>query len=272
VADLQPVILSEMPLNYLKSGNLKILYMLKSFTIKQLDVFRTQLAKTIKKAETKKEKAAEIAKMTRLVGAFVALGMAKDRINDFIFNRDFDLTDTFVDNLWKVMGLSKYQAWQFREEGAWELAQKIVAPPFKILEGVTRDYDKWAKEDLSLKTSQTITSIPQAGKMYYWWFGAGAVKNKKRRIKKIWEDLTEMRAVTRKYEKIKKEDFQKGVDFMKENKTALLAVKQGSDWKRKWNNFQKMIDKTDDKVKKADLKKKQDALYAKFERYIEGLD
>jgi hypothetical protein len=54
--DLNPATLGEMPKYYNQSGNARIMYMLKSFTIKQFDVFREAAQKDIDRANDYKAK------------------------------------------------------------------------------------------------------------------------------------------------------------------------------------------------------------------------
>ena len=42
VADYQPITQSELPFSYLKSGNSRLLYVLKSFTLKQIESLRRE--------------------------------------------------------------------------------------------------------------------------------------------------------------------------------------------------------------------------------------
>ena len=49
--DFQPVALSEMPEYYLKAGNGRVFYMLKTYTLKQMDVFRKEVWHTMKNGD-----------------------------------------------------------------------------------------------------------------------------------------------------------------------------------------------------------------------------
>jgi hypothetical protein len=272
LADLQPIALSEMPEYYLKSGNLKILYMLKSFTIRQVDVFRKAAYKDIKDAKGPKEKTNAILRLARLTGAFIAMGMVADTAKDMVFGRDFDLEDTVVDNIWKTMGLSKYQIWQFRMEGARELAIKLIAPPFKIIEGLTRDYNQLSKGDLKAIESESINSIPLGGKLFYWWFGKGKQKVLKRRRKKIWEVVSDKRKYLTKYNDLKKEDKSKAQKYLKEHKAEIKFVTKGSILKRHYNKLQNLIDDTDDPILKEKRQAKQDTLVIKYEKAVNEME
>jgi hypothetical protein len=268
IADFQPIALSEMPEYYLKSGNLKVLYMLKSFTIKQVDVFRRAAFKDIKEAKGAKEKVAAIGRLARLAGAFIAMGMVADSAKDLVFGRDFDLTDTVVDNIWKTLGLSKYQIWQFRMEGARELAIKMIAPPFKIIEGITRDYNKLSKDDFEAINSETIQSIPLGGKLFYWWFGKGKQKVLKRRRQKIWEEVSDKKKYLTEYKDLLKEDESEAREYLKEHKAEIKFARKGDILKRKFNKLQRLIDDEDNQKRKEHYQKKQGVVLEKYENAL----
>jgi hypothetical protein len=255
--DLQPVALSEMPEFYLKGGNLRILYMLKTFTIKQVDTLRRVAIADVKKAKGPKEKLAAVGRAAKLVGSLVALGMTADAAKDLLFGRDFDLEDTVVDNLWKVLGISKYQSWQFRESPEKGVA-KMVMPPFKIIESVAKDINTMTEGDFEATKSESIGSIPVGGKLFYWWFGAGAGKSQTRKTKKEWEGLSEIRALNREYKEIK--DTEEKQKFWDEHKGELQNLKRAEKLREKYNELRNKIEDSDDKEATKRMKAQQDKL------------
>lgn len=162
--DYQPVAKSEQTEGHLKFGNAKVLYMLKSFTIKQFDIFRRESYNLIKNGN----RAEKIKGMTNLVylGALLVVANAgADEIKDLMLGRKTSMTDRFFDNLLKLAGVSKYAMWQGRREGYMTAAVKQVLPPLSHI-------DRLMKDALSMgddKGFKSLQSIPVGGKFAYWW-------------------------------------------------------------------------------------------------------
>lgn len=147
--DLNPATLTEMPLLYNKSGNGRIAYMLKSFTLKQFDVFRQAGIDDIQKAKTlysqgKKEQAANLA--TKGVGNLLKLGMifaaanaTTDVIKDTMYGRPTKPDDLVVNNLLKLLGVNRYMAYEFQRKGLGSVVGQTILPPFTVFDRASRD-------------------------------------------------------------------------------------------------------------------------------------
>lgn len=181
--DYQPVAKSEMPQKYLEMPNGRIFYTLKSFTIKQYDVFRREAIDDIVSGD-KTKIAKGIKNLLLLSGAFVAANATADEIKDLILGRETPMSDKLVDNLWRLVGASKYDVYKARADGIGQtVAKKILFPTSiadraykditNLLEG--KEYEKGPLEGDSYKLESTQT-IPIGGKLYYWWFGRGDQK------------------------------------------------------------------------------------------------
>ncbi len=163
----QPVSRLELPPAYLNNPNGRILYSLKSFTIKQLDLARREGWNEIKKGDAKSiargaKNLFDIALIMGLAGA--STGM----VRDFLLNRevDFEATD-ITDNILKVygmsqffmdraLGVSKEDARIRRAEGdiyaraqesdIGQAALGLIAPPYKMYSEFVRadpDFSKY---------------------------------------------------------------------------------------------------------------------------------
>lgn len=185
--DMQPVALSEMPEYYLRSGNLKILYMLKSFTLKQLDIYRREVATNLsiaRKTNDKKLAAKAMGNFVRLAGFWISMGATADFMKDLLRSAlGGDETEEpesyLVDNALKAFGFSKYQLDQVTSTGPFkesvdDVVLNMIAPPRKFIQNVQRDYAKQKKDGLTLDNSRSIRSIPVGGELYYFWFGGGS--------------------------------------------------------------------------------------------------
>lgn len=170
--DMQPVALSEMPEQYLKGGNGRVFYMLKTYTIKLFDVYRNEVFQVMKTDPAK-----GIRNLLALSAALVAMNATADEIKDLILNRETSLEDRVVDNILKLAGFSKFTIYRAREEGIGSAAAATILPPFKLIDSLYKDITK-ATEVSQL---ETIQSIPLGGRLYYWWFGKGRTKTDKKR-------------------------------------------------------------------------------------------
>lgn len=176
LADFQPIALSEMPQKYLTGGNGRIFYMLKSFTLKQFDIYRREIYHNIAKKGTRVK---GIKNLIRLTSAFVAANATADIIKSLLLGRDIDPDDLLIDNLLRLFGISKFVTWKAREEGVGAAMVRQIAPPFKFIDALSKDINKAGDE----KGLETVASIPLVGKLYYWWFGKGKAKVERRRKK-----------------------------------------------------------------------------------------
>lgn len=174
LADFQPVALSEMPQKYLTAGNGRIFYMLKSFQIKQFDVFRREAFQKIKQKETRIQ---GIKNLVKLASIFTVANASADTIKNLILNRPIDIDDMVVDNVLRLFGVSKFITWKAREEGLGSALLRQVLPPVKAIDAATKDIATVGDD----KGLEIVSSIPVGGKLYYWWFGKGAEKSRKKR-------------------------------------------------------------------------------------------
>lgn len=186
LSDFQPLTLAEMPEYYLNGGNLRVLYMLKSYTIKQFDIYRRECIVKMK-SDDKATRIEGMRNMVKLSMSLALMGAGTDMLKDLILMRKINLSDVMTDNMIKLMGLSKYQIYSIKQDGlADALYQAVIVPPlFAPINDISRDLWKSisGKEDVDFKDLRIWNSIPLVGKLYYWWAGGGYEKEKKKRQK-----------------------------------------------------------------------------------------
>lgn len=170
--DIQPVALSEMPVSYLKMGNGKILYMLKTFTIKQFDIYRNEVFSQIRT-----NPARGLTNLTRLLAFFVMMNASADFLKDLLMGRETEPEEHVINNIMRVVGVSKFQVYTARREGIGTATGKTILPPFSVIDRGYKDMAELAEEgELDIEDMESIQNVPIAGKFYYWWMGAGADK------------------------------------------------------------------------------------------------
>lgn len=191
--DVQPVALSEMPEKYLTGGNGRIFYMLKTYTLKLLDVYRNEVFQQIRNNPKK-----GLSNFVKLSAALIAMNWTADEIKAVVLNRPLSISydedggwqtnkqvisDRAVDNVLRQVGFSKFAIYRARSEGLVSAGVRQILPPFKFLDSLYKDVVQSKK----INELETISSIPFGGKLYYWWFGKGQEKSDKLRDSSLLE-------------------------------------------------------------------------------------
>jgi len=170
--DFQPAALSEMSEQYLKAGNGRLFYMLKSYTLKQFDVYRNEAYNKIKTGE-RNQVIEGIRNLAYLSMMLVLANAGADELKDLLLSRETSLEDRTVDNVLRLFGVSKFVTWKARTEGVGSAIAKQILPPFKFIDSAGRDIMS-AGDGKGLKS---LDSIPIVGKLAYWHMGRGAKSN-----------------------------------------------------------------------------------------------
>lgn len=178
LADFQPIALSEMPEYYAKGGNMRIFYMLKSYTIKQLDVYHNEVFRNMKK-----DPVGSMKNLLKLTVALAVLGVTADTIKDMLLGRKTKLEDMVVDNMLRLVGFSKWQIYKSKQDGFFETLLSSILPPIPFVDDIWKDFFSKAEQKKPLSKKRIWQRLPLVGKFYYWWFGGG--KDIKQKGKKI---------------------------------------------------------------------------------------
>lgn len=176
LADVQPIALSEMPEYYLNSGNGRFLYMLKTYTIKQIDLFRNEVFLQMKDNPTK-----ALGNLTRLTSLVILANATADIIKDLVLNRPLEWPDYLTNNILRLFGVSKYSYYKFKTEGVAQGVASVVLPPVAhFITNAIKDVEKIMKGEFVPIEAETLQGVPIVGKLGYWWFGGGRAKVEKK--------------------------------------------------------------------------------------------
>ncbi len=180
ISDFQPISLAEMPEIYLTSGNGRIFYMLKTYSIKLLDVYRNEVFK-----QFKINPKLGLQNLIRLSFYVTLLGVGADGLKDFLMGREFDFEATFLDNILKLAMFSEYKLSESKREGIAKAVMTLMLPPTNVFDDLWKDTfdNKFITGEKSLKDLRSLRNIPAVGKLYYWWFGGG-LNTKEKEFKK----------------------------------------------------------------------------------------
>lgn len=169
--DSQPLTLSEVPEAYVRGGNGRIFYQLKTWSLKMLDVYRNEVI-----AEAKTDKIQAAKNMIRLTALLVLMNGTADEIKDFLRGKETPLKDRVVDQLLTIAGFSRYYFYQAERDGIGSAMLDIIKPPTKLIDNLWKDSKQFTDFDKSVEINKlsSLRSLPFVGEFYYWWFGKGA--------------------------------------------------------------------------------------------------
>jgi hypothetical protein len=131
--DVQPIALSSMPQHYLDAPNGRIFYMLKSFTIKQLDLMRRDILDTLARGDAPEA----FRSLASLGTMFILANGSADMLKDFMSGKEVEMEDTFVDNVWKLAGISRYTGDRLGNSPA-EAIWDTISPPVNVYDRLLR--------------------------------------------------------------------------------------------------------------------------------------
>ena len=151
--DVAPATASEMPALYTRMGKGRIFYMLKSFTIKQLDTYREAGASEIYKGISKynsattsserlagaKQAGKGLAKLTQLAAIFAAANASTDVIKDTLAGRPTKKDELLENNIWKLFGLNRYTYYNAKRQGVGKATAELMLPPTAIFDRMWTD-------------------------------------------------------------------------------------------------------------------------------------
>jgi hypothetical protein len=176
LSDVQPISLSEMPKWYLENPNGRILYMLKSFTLKQYDIVRREIVREYAKGNKKDA----IAKATALVGYATAANLGTQVVKDMAQGREVRPEDLPSKAMWTLLGiygLNNYIAERYISQG--DLGGALVntiLPPMPIADSIKQGITQTTKmiEDEDYNYFKATRAFPIFGPLVYSWMGGGA--------------------------------------------------------------------------------------------------
>lgn len=175
LSDVQPISLAEMPIGYLRGGNGRIFYMLKTYTVKQFDIYRREIFDELASGSLRRQ-AKGMRNLISLASALMLLGMGTDALKDLLLGREIDIDDLVMDNLLKVTGFTKYQIYTAKRDGIMNTFWKtlFIPPVGAPIDDISRDLYALNTGDKDVEELDIWQRVPGVGKFYYWWWGGGS--------------------------------------------------------------------------------------------------
>lgn len=175
LADLQPITTSEMSAVYNRNPNGRIFYMLKTFTLKQLDIMRRDIWKEFNTG-SKRQAMINATRYMTLISFFnFGAEMTKRALLTGEIHEE-DVSDIAVSNLFKQFGASEYIVNKYLPQGkVGQMIGEMVMPPVNVVDGITGVFMDPTNINSHLK------HMPIAGRFWYYWVGDGVERMNQRR-------------------------------------------------------------------------------------------
>jgi hypothetical protein len=243
--DFAPVAMSELPIKYQTAGNGRVMYMLKTYTLKLFDIYRREAVKEIFSGD--KQRAIQGMKnLTMMLALLMLTGAGGDELKDYLLGRNTDFDDRVTDNLWKLAGLSKFITWQVKREGLGTAALKQILPPFAFVNAVGNDVmhaddiKRHPKNELWVNGLETTNSIPVVGKLVYWQIGRGTQKRKELSEIRFTKEKQKLNDIKDELEQLEGDEKKR---FYVEHKADLWRLKQAGRIQASANRLKEIINK-----------------------------
>ena len=129
----QPISKLEVPKKYLDNPNGRVMYMLKTYMLKQMDLVRRDALQEVAKGNVRKG----ATNLTKLVVTLGTAGATTEAIRNWLLGKEdeFELSDV-PENFLKTMGWSQYVVDQAREGKPVQTIAGTLAPPFKVWDDI----------------------------------------------------------------------------------------------------------------------------------------
>jgi hypothetical protein len=179
LSDQQPISFAELPPGAL-DPKLRLLYMLKSFTLKQMDVVRREVVQ-----EYKKGNKTQAAMTAFRLGTYLSLaGLGINQVRMILRGEELlEPEELPTEALWSLLGvygLSKFTTDKYLKRGEiGQAAANTLFPPLTLADNIAKGVIDATNEDS--ETLKGLKTIPVYGDLLYMWFGGGAEKAIERR-------------------------------------------------------------------------------------------
>ena len=182
LSDVQPISLSELPEKYLNSKNGRLLYMLKSFTLKQLDLVRNRVI-----GEWKKGNKLDAVKQAGLLAGYLSTAnMGTQAVKDLMLGREVYADDIPDKALWALIGgfgMSEYTWDRYLSQGKIiEGTVDYLTPATPVIEAALTGALEIGEDEPDF--APVLKGVPLVGSLLYSWVGGGAENYNERQEKR----------------------------------------------------------------------------------------
>lgn len=158
LSDMQPISLSEMPKLYLNAPNGRIVYMLKTFTIKQLDIMRRGIWNQVLKGD----RIGAARNATKFASLFVLANASTGSFKAFMQGKEIDFEDQLITNVWTLTGINRYTVTNIPRIGLGTTLIRYALPPASLADDAFRGV-------YNMDVKRMVNLIPPFGRLAKGW-------------------------------------------------------------------------------------------------------
>ena len=185
LSETQPISELELPLSVKKNPDMRTVYLMKTFIVKQVNFifqrYGSVFAPGSKATVAEKIKAGQ--EFLLLLMFFQLVGVPIDALKDLLAGRDMYKNDYFFNSLFRIAGVSKYNAYQFERDPK-AFAFSYFAPvAFQVPLDTIGQLQALVNEDTVANPERLLTPLPFSD-LWYYRYGPGAKSQEKKRFKR----------------------------------------------------------------------------------------
>jgi hypothetical protein len=198
ISEMQPISLSEMSKGYLESGNLRILYTLKSYSMKLLSTMRKDMLEEAAKGNYKEA----TANFMKMIPMLVIANASIDELKDWMQGKEEPFSDNVINNMLKLFMVNRYSLDKVADRGIGDILTEQVTPPIlRPINDLTKDiFNLFPGGDKpTYKSLANIPSLPiggligsplrVGGRLAYKWTPEGRERTKNSVKRSIRDDI-----------------------------------------------------------------------------------
>jgi hypothetical protein len=181
---VRPIGISNQPALKTTMGNMKVLYTLKTFSLKFIDIWRQEIFREVKEgiqSGNSAQTANGLAKGAKLIFYFTLFNGTANFLIDLIMNRPLDKWDILLDSVLESIAINRWQGYMLNESikrgmAPHEAVFKVLAPPaWNIGTDVYKSMKRVIEGKESFWQGRFWRYVPFLG-IYESWFGEYAIK------------------------------------------------------------------------------------------------
>ena len=163
LSETQPIFMSSRALGYLKNGNTRFFYSLKTFTLKQLSLYKKDVYDKIVKGKTNNERIEGLKNLITLQFYTMLVGLPVDLLTSFDDDDWLEpemIKDSVLDNMLYLNIINRYVIDRAKTNLGTATFDFILGVPLTgLFNGLSRDIYKIQKGDFELEKSGLLRSI-----------------------------------------------------------------------------------------------------------------
>ena len=163
LSETQPIFMSSRALSYLKNGNTRFFYSLKTFTLKQLSLYKKDVYDKIVKGKTNNERIEGLKNLITLQFYTMLVGLPVDLLTSFDDDDWLEpemIKDSVLDNILYLNIINRYVIDRAKTNLGTAAFDFVLGVPLTgLFNGLSRDIYKIQKGDFELEKSGLLRSI-----------------------------------------------------------------------------------------------------------------